>query len=187
MMNRPNASLLYLALVATGIVGSFSIPFMSVANGQTTQNNLMDLITEFGGSNETVGENMTMMGHEMMGNEGTNMSSMPFNMGVFVMPMTCTSPNELLGLMSGMFGSANGAGGMGGDNATQSMMMNMMRQQMMSNGGGMNGMNGMMGMGNMTEVDIENVMSMNICFPMMDEKMEDGMMGMNGLKGMMGQ
>ena len=183
MMNRPNASLLYLALVATGIVGFFSIPFMSVANGQPTQNNLMDLITEFGGSNETYGENMTMMGHEMMGTEGTNMSSMPFNMGVFVMPMTCTSPNELLGLMSGMFGSANGAGGMGGDNATQSMMMNMMRQQMMMPGKGMNRMgDGMMGMmgGNMTEAEMDHIMNMQICFPMMGEKAMDGMMGMMG-------
>ena len=92
--------------------------FHTIANGQPTQNNLMDLITEFGGSNKTDGENMTMMDDETMGNEVTNMSSMPFNMGVFVMPTTCTSPNELLGLMSGMFGSANGAGGMGGDNAT---------------------------------------------------------------------
>ncbi len=178
MMNRPNASLLYLALVATGIVGSFSIPFMSVANGQPTQNNLMDLITEFGGSSETDDENMTIMG-----NEGTNMSSMPFNMGVFVMPMTCTSPNELLGLMSGMFGSANDANGMRGDNATQSMMMNMMRQQMMMPGKGMNGMgDGMMGMmgGNMTEAEMDHIMNMQICFPMMGEKDMDGMMGMMG-------
>ena len=150
----------------------------------------MDLITGFGGSNETDNESMMMMGENMMGTDSANMSSMPFRMGVFVMPMTCTSPNELLGSMFGMLGSGDVGltnGGSGEDNATQGMMMDMMRQQMMSNGGGMNGMNGMMGMGNMTEVDIENVMSMNICFPMMDEKMEDGMMGMNGLKGMMGQ
>jgi hypothetical protein len=183
MMNRPHASLLYSALVATAIVGAFSIPFIPVANGQPTQNNLMDLITEFGGSNETDDENMTMMGHEIMGNAGTNMSSMPFNMGVFVMPMTCTSPNELLGLMSGMFGSANGAGGMGGDNTTQNMMMNMMRQQMTTPGNGMNGMDGMMGMmggGNMTEAEMDHIMNMQICFPMMGGKAMDGMMGMMG-------
>jgi hypothetical protein len=181
MMNRPNASLLYSALVATAIVGSFSIPFVSVANGQPTQNNLMDLITEFGGSNETDDENMMMMGDGMTGSEGTNMSSMPFNMGVFVMPMTCTSPNELLGLMSGMFGSADGAGGTGGDNATQSRMMDMIRQQMMMPGKGMNGMDGMMGMGdNMTEAEMEHIMNMQICFPMMGEKAMDGMMGMMG-------
>jgi hypothetical protein len=98
--------------------------------------------------------------------------------------------------MFGMFGSGDGGltnGESGGDNVTQGMMMDMMRQQMMSEGGGMNGMTGMMGMGNMTEADIEHVMNMNICFPMMGEEMEggmmgmDGMMGMNGMNGMMGQ
>lgn len=96
-----------------------------------------------------------------------------------VMPITCTSPNELLGSMSGMFGLANGAGGAGGDNATRSMMMDMMRQQMP--GGGMDGMDGMMGMGdNMTEAEMEHIMSMPICFPMTGEKPMDGMMGMMG-------
>lgn len=185
MMNKPNASLLYSALAVTAIVGSFFSPFVSVATGQPTENNLMDLITRYDGSNETADENMMMMGEGMMGSESANMSSMPFNMGVFIMPMTCTSPNELLGSMFGMFGSADGdaaSDGTGGDNATQSMMMDMMRQQMMMSGGGdMNGMNGMMGMGdNMTEADMEHIMSMNICFPMMGEKMADGMMGMMG-------
>lgn len=182
MMNKPNASLLYSALAVTAIVGSFFSPFVSVATGQPTENNLMDLITRYGGSNETDDENMMMMGEGMMGSES---ASMPFNMGVFIMPMTCTSPNELLGSMFGMFGSADGdaaSDGTGGDNATQSMMMDMMRQQMMMAGGGdMNGMNGMMGMGdNRTEADMEHIMSMNICFPMMGEKMADGMMGMMG-------
>jgi hypothetical protein len=94
-----------------------------------------------------------------------------------------------------MFGSEYGGltNGESGDNATQGMMMDMMRQQMMSEGGAMNGMNEMMGMSNMTEADIEQVMNMNICFPMMGEEMEngmmgmDGMMGMNGMNGMMGQ
>ena len=135
----------------------------------------MNLIPGFGGNNEIDDENM-MMGKGMMGSETANMSSMPFNMGVFVMPITCTSPNELLGLMSGMFGLANGAGGAGGDNATRSMMMDMMRQQMP--GGGMDGMDGMMGMGdNMTEAEMEHIMSMPICFPMTGEKPMDGMTG----------
>ena len=186
---------MYSALVATVLAGLFSTPFVSVATGQMTENNLMDLITGFGGSNETDDESMMMMGENMMGTDSANMSSMPFKMGVFVMPMTCTSPNELLGSLSGMFGSEDGGltnGGSGGDNATQGMMMDMMRQQMMSDGG-MNGMNGMTGMGNMTEADMEHIMSMNICFPMMGEKMGngmmgmDGMMGMNGMTGMMGQ
>ena len=150
-------------------------------NGQTPSpsppNNLMDLITGFGGSNETDDENMMMMGQGMMGSESANMSSMPFNMGVFVMPTMCTSLNELLGSMSGMFDLADGAGGAGGDNATQSMM----RQQMMLSGEEIDGMNGMMGMGgNMTEAEMEHIMSMQICFPMMGEKRMDGMMGMMG-------
>ena len=159
-------------------------------NGQTPSpsppNNLMDLITGFGGSNETDDENMMMMGQGMMGSESANMSSMPFNMGVFVMPTMCTSLNELLGSMSGMFDLADGAGGAGVDNATQSMMMDMMRQQMVLSGEGMDGMNGMMGMGgNMTEAEMEHIMSMQICFLMMGEKMMgekriDGMMGMMG-------
>lgn len=56
----------------------------------------------------------------------------------------------------------------------------------MMSDGGMNGMNGMMGMGNMTEADMEHMMSMNICFPMMGEKTGDGMMGMRGMNGIMG-
>jgi hypothetical protein len=177
-MNRP--SLLYSTLVVAVLTGFFFSPFVSVATGQTTENNLMDLITEFGGSNETDDESMMMMGENMMGS--ANMSDMPFNMGVFVMPMTCTSPNELLGSMSGMFGLAGGnssSSESGSDNSTQSMMMGMMGQQMMSSGD-MNGMNGMMGMSNMTDAEMEHIMSMNICFPMMGEKMTEGMMGMMG-------
>jgi hypothetical protein len=177
-MNRP--SLLYSTLVVTVIAGFFFSPFVSVATGQMTENNLMDLITEFGGSNDTDGESTMMMGENMMGS--ANMSGMPFNMGVFVMPMTCTSPNELLGVMFGMFGSAGGDssnGESGSDNSTQSMTMNMMGQQMMSSGG-MDGMNGIMGMSNMTDAEMEHMMSMNICFPMMGEKMQDGMIGMMG-------
>jgi hypothetical protein len=180
-MNRPNASMLYSALIITALVGSFSIPFISVANGQTTQENLMDLIPGFSGNNETDDQDMMMLGDGMMGSETANMSSMPFNMGVFVMPMSCTSPNELLGSMTSMFGSADGAGGTGGDNATENMMMNMMRQQMMMSGEGRDGMDGMMGIyDNMTEAEMEHIMSMQICFPMMGEKMMDGMMGMMG-------
>jgi hypothetical protein len=177
-MNRP--SLLYSTLVVIVLAGFFFSPFVSVASGQTTENSLMDLITEFGGTNETDDESMMMMGESMMGS--SNMSGMPFNMGVFVMPMTCTSPNELMGSMFGMFGSAGGDSSnseSGSDNSTQSMIMDMMGQQMMSSGE-MNGMNGMMGMSNMTDAEMEHIMSMNICFPMMGEKMTDGMMGMMG-------
>jgi hypothetical protein len=59
-MNR--LSMLYSTLVVTVLAGFSYSPFVSVATGQTTENNLMDLITEFGGSNETDDESMMMMG-----------------------------------------------------------------------------------------------------------------------------
>ncbi|MGH9926180.1 MAG: hypothetical protein ACRD5B_12475, partial [Nitrososphaeraceae archaeon] len=62
MMNKPSAGLLYSALAVTAIVGSFFSPFVSVATGQTTENDLMDLISRYGGCNETDNENMMMMG-----------------------------------------------------------------------------------------------------------------------------
>lgn len=45
--------------------------------------------------------NMTN-GSMMMDN---NNMSMPFNMGVLVLPTMCTTPNQLLGSLTGMFGS----------------------------------------------------------------------------------
>ena len=40
-------------------------------------------------------------------------------------------------------------------------------------------MMGMMG-GNMTEAEMDHIMNMQICFPMMGDKSMDGMMGMMG-------
>src|SRR5919112_1145377 len=104
------------------------------------------------------GGNMTD-GTMMMGGSGGNMS-MPFNMGVLAMPLMCTTPNQLLGSMTGMFG-----GGMTGDddNATQQMMMGLMQQQMMS-------------MENMTEAALQQAMNLVICIPMMNEGMMESMM-----------
>jgi hypothetical protein len=59
------------------------------------------------------------------------------------MPMMYTTPNQLLGSLSSMFGGMTGDGGDDG-NVTQQMMMEMMEQQMMSAGE--------LGMENMTEV-----------------------------------
>jgi hypothetical protein len=91
--------------------------------------------------------------------------SLPFNMGVLAMPMMCTTPNQLLGSLTGMMG-----GGMTGDdgNATQQMMMGLMQQQMMSGAGGME---------NMTEAELQHVMNMVICLPAMNEEMMQSMMG----------
>jgi|SRR5215208_4516362 hypothetical protein len=105
------------------------------------------------------GGNMTD-GTMMMGGSGGNMS-LPFNMGVLAMPLMCTTPNQLLGSMTGMFG-----GGMTGDddNATQQMMMGLMQQQMMS-------------MENMTEAALQQAMNLVIRIPMMNEEMMESMMG----------
>jgi hypothetical protein len=109
----------------------------------------------------------------MMG--GSNMS-MPFNMGVMVMPMMCTTPNQLLGSMAGMMGDEmNGEDG----NATQQMMMGMMGQQMMS-GGGMENMTELGGMENMTDSVMQKAMNIQICFPMMGEGMMQHMQNMMG-------
>jgi hypothetical protein len=111
--------------------------------------------------------NMTN-GSMMMDN---NNMSMPFNMGVLVMPTMCTTPNQLLGSLTGMFGSEgmNGADG----NATQQMMMKMMGQQMNMSGG-------VMGMQDMSESDMRQAMNFQICFPMMGEEMMQHMQDMMG-------
>ena len=110
--------------------------------------------------------NMTN-GSMMMDN---NNMSMPFNMGVLVMPTICTAPNQLLGSLTGMFGSEgmNGADG----NATQ-QMMKMMGQQMNMSGG-------VMGMQDMPESEMQQAMNFQICFPMMGEEMMQHMQDMMG-------
>ena len=110
--------------------------------------------------------NMTN-GSMMMDN---NNMSMPFNMGVLVLPTMCTTPNQLLGSLTGMFGSEgmNGADG----NATQ-QMMKMMGQQMNMSGG-------VMGMQDMSESDMRQAMNFQICFPMMGEEMMQHMQDMMG-------
>jgi hypothetical protein len=131
---------------------------------------------------------MEMM--EMMMGEGNmtngsmmmdkNNMTMPFNMGVLVMPTMCTTPNQLLGSLTGMFGSEgmNGADG----NATQ-QMMKMMGQQMNMSGG-------VMGMQDMPESEMQQAMNFQICFPMMGEEMMQHMQdmmdnGQNSTGGMM--
>ena len=122
--------------------------------------------------NMMMGGGGNMTDSSMMGLGDGNMS-MPFNMGVLVMPTMCTTPGQLLGSLTGMMGG----GGMAGDggNATQQMMMGLMQQQMMSEGG--------FGMGNTTEADMQHIMNMAICIPVMDEETMEGMMG-NGQNNM---
>ena len=171
-MNKLSTSFMYTALIATALVGSFFPPFVSVANGQS----LSDLMSMMNGN----GDNETEDGM-MMGDDNGNKSMTPFNMGVMVTPMMCTSPNELLGAFSGMLGGGSNATENGnGDNATEQMAMNMVQQQMMMAGDGLDG-----GMENMSEAHLQQMMNMAICFPMMGGEMMKGMEGMEGMEEMM--
>jgi hypothetical protein len=180
-MNKLSTSFMYTALIVTALVGSFFSPIVSVAYGQS----LSDLMSMMNGNgvNETEDGMMMgdmMMGDMMMGDDNGNMSMTPFNMGVMVTPMMCTSPNELLGAFSGMLGGGSNAAGNGnGDNATEQMAVNMVQQQMMMAGGGLDG-----GMENMSEAHMQQMMNMAICFPMMGGEMMKGMEGMEGMMSM---
>ena len=176
-MNKLSTSFLYTALIAAALLGFFFSPLVSVANGQS----LSDLMSMMNGSSDNETEDGMMMGDMMMGDDNGNMSMTPFNMGVMVTPMMCTSPNELLGAFSGMLGGGSNASENGnGDNATEQMAMNMVQQQMMMAGGGLDG-----GMENMSEAHLQQMMNMAICFPMMGGEMMKGMDGMDGMEGMM--
>jgi len=167
---------MYTALIATALVGSFFSPIASIANGQS----LSDLMSMMNGNDDNETEDGMMMGDMMMGDDNGNMSTTPFNMGVMVTPMMCTSPNELLGAFSGMLGGGSNATENGnGDNATEQMAMNMVQQQMMMAGGGLDG-----GMENMSEAHMQQMMNMAICFPMMGGEMMKGMEGMEGMMSM---
>jgi len=155
-MNKQHTNLMYSALIAGALIGSFFSPYVSVANGQSP----MDL--------------MSMMN----GNGYNETDTMPqLNMGVVTMPVVCTSLDEILGSIAGMTGG-------GGDNETQDQVMGML-QKMMS-GGGLDGMDNNMTEAdmqemqqamNMTEgVDLQKVMNMQLCSLMTDEKMMEEMM-----------
>lgn len=143
--------------VSTFAIASIMLTFIGGSEKADAQSpmDMMDMM--MGGGNMTDGS-------MMMGDTGDNMS-LPFNMGVLAMPMMCTTPNQLLGSLTGMMG-----GGMTGDdgNATQQMMRGLMQQQMMSGAGGME---------NMTEAELQHVMNMVICLPAMNEEMMQSMMG----------
>ena len=176
-MNKLSTSFMYTALIVTALVGSFFSPIASVANGQS----LSDLMSMMNGNGDNETEDGMMMGDMMMGDDNGNISMTPFNMGVMVTPMMCTSPNELLGAFSGMLGGGSNATENGnGDNATEQMAMNMVQQQMMMAGGGSDG-----GMENVSDAHMQQMMNMAICFPMMGGEMMKGMEGMEGMEGMM--
>ena len=179
-MNRSNTSVLCSALAFTVTVGSFFLPtFVSVANGQSSMNMMSKMMMGGNGDNGTGDMMIQMMGR--------NMSRLPFEMGVLAMPLMCTTPGDII---LGQFEVDADTEG----NETQDMKMNEMIQQMMMSYNGSNGMNSSMteadsqelqnamNMNNMTdsEAELEHAMSMNICFPMMDEGMMKEMMGIMG-------
>jgi hypothetical protein len=157
--NKKESSVFVILVLA--IASMMWIGIESPKHQQAVAQSPMDMMNKImGGTNMTDG---TMM----MGNG--NMS-MPFNMGVVVMPTMCTTPGQLLGSLTGMFG----ASGMNGDgNATQQMMKEMMSQQMMMSGGEM-------GMQNMSESEMQQAMNFQICFPTMGEEMMQHMQDMMG-------
>jgi hypothetical protein len=127
--------------------------------------------------------------------EGNETQDMTMNEMIQQMMMSGNGSNGMNGNMTmnemiqQMMMSGNGSNGM-----NSNMTMNEMIQQMMMSGNGSNGMNSSMieadpqelqnamNMINMTnsEAEFEHAMSMNICFPMMDEGMMKEMMGIMG-------
>jgi hypothetical protein len=80
-MNKSNARLLYSALAVSAIVGSFFLPFISLANGQPLT-----------GTNNVIGMSQ-------------NISEPQIHIGVVTMPLACTSLDEVLGSVAGVTGS----------------------------------------------------------------------------------
>jgi hypothetical protein len=155
--NKKESSIFVILVLATSMMW---IGIESPKHQQAVAQSPMDMMNMImSGTNMTDGTMMT----------GNSNMSMPFNMGVVVMPTMCTTPGQLIGSLAGMFGGR----GMNGDsNATQQMMMEMMSQQMMSGGE--------MGMQNMSESEMQQAMNFQICFPMMSEEMMQHMQDMMG-------
>ncbi|HZB74292.1 MAG TPA: hypothetical protein VE378_06065 [Nitrososphaeraceae archaeon] len=149
-----------IAILALATASMMWIGIESPKHQQAVAQSPMDMMNMMTGGGGNMSDGTMMMG-------GSNMT-LPFNMGVLVMPTMCTTPNQLLGSMSGMMGMMGDD--MNGDdgNATQQMMMGMMGQQMMSGGG----------MENMTEM--QQAMNIQICSPMMGEDMMQHMQDMMG-------
>ena len=156
LIQKSGFVVLFTLFATTGFTSLIAVePQQAVAQSPM---DMMDMMMD--GGNMTDG---TIMGDN---------KSMPFNMGVLAMPMMCTTPNQLLGSLSGMFTGMTGDGGDDG-NVTQQMMMEMMGQQMNMSGG-------VMGMQDMSESEMQQAMNFQICFPMMGEEMMQHMQDMMG-------
>src|SRR5215203_4635561 len=154
---------LFLALALA--IASMTTLTVAVKPRQAIAQSPMEMMEMMMGNGNMTSGSM-MMDHNNM--------SMPFNMGVLAMPMMCTTPNQLLGSLTDMFGGGMMTGDDG--NTTQQMIMGLMRQQMMSQVGGMGGM---------TDSELQQVMNLVVCIPMIGDEMMQGMMGNNTMGGMM--
>jgi hypothetical protein len=90
--------------------------------------------------------------------------SSPFKSGVFVMPMTCTTPNDLIRSLGQLAGS--------NDTTANSMIMQMMKNQMMTSGNAGH---------NMTERQLKQAVNMEVCFPSTLSATHRNMTGMGQL------
>ena len=154
-MNKQHKNLMYSALIAGALIGSFFSPYLPVANGQS----LMDQMSMTNG-NETAATSQ-------------NMTMPQLNLGVVTMPVVCTSLGEVLGVL-GLDENMTLGGGGGGANETQEHIMDMMIQEVMPRG-----------ISNMTEADIQElhnatengdlgrIMNLQFCSLMTDEKMAE--------------
>jgi hypothetical protein len=151
-MDEQHKNLIYSALIAGALTGSFFSPYLPSANGQS----LMDQMSMTNGNETTTSQNMTMP---------------QLNLGVVTMPVVCTSLGEVLGVL----GSAvNMTLGGGGGNETQEDIMDMMMQEMMP--GGVSNMTeaDIQELHNVTEnMDTERIMNLQLCSLMTDEKMAE--------------
>jgi hypothetical protein len=103
---------------------------------------------------------------------GDNNMSTPFTKGELTIPIMCTTPNKLIGSLTGMFEEDGGMTDPSG-NSTQQMMS-------------MENMTELVPMENMTEGELQEDMNSLICSPTMgDEDKMQGMMGNNNMSSMM--
>jgi hypothetical protein len=153
-MNEQHTNLMYSALIAGALIGSFFSPYLPVANGQS----LMNQMSMTNGNETATSQNMTMP---------------QLNLGVVTMPVVCTSLGEVLGVLGSAVNMTLGGGG-GGGNETQEDIMDMMMQEMMP--GGVSNMteSDIQELHNVTEnMDPGRIMNLQLCSLMTDEKMAE--------------
>jgi len=103
---------------------------------------------------------------------GDNNMSTPFTKGELTIPIMCTTPNKLIGSLTGMFEEDGGMTDPSGNSTKQMMSMENMTE--------------LVPMENMSEGELQEDMNSLICSPTMgDEDRMQGMMGNNNRSSMM--